>query len=120
MAQGVEHVEAALQLIESAADRMGKLGGLDERWRAAALARLTSAGTLLRATTDRFFLKTRLCLPFAAKCQEQAQALDALLAELDAQLAPDGQERLDAALEALGRAARTLDERSLMQGMAIT
>jgi hypothetical protein len=120
MAQGLEHVEAALALIQSASDKMDKLGGLQESWKTAALARLAATSALLRATTDRFFLKTRLCLPFAAKCQEQAKALDALLAELDSQLAPDAQSRLDVALDALEKAAKTLDERSLMQGMAIT
>jgi hypothetical protein len=46
--------------------------------------------------------------------------LDALLAEQSAQPTPDGQGRLDAALEALEKAVRTLDERSMMKGMAIT
>jgi hypothetical protein len=120
MSQGQEHVAAALELIEGASGAIGTLGGGEADWRAAAVARLASTTTLLRAVMDRFFLKTRLCLPFASKCEEEAAKLDALVAELGAELTPDGRTRLDAALTALERAAKTLDERSLMQGMAIT
>lgn len=120
MPQGLEHVEAALELIQSAGDGIGTLGDVEEGWRNEAVARLTSTADLLRATTGRFFLKTRLCLPFAARCEDEAKTLHALLVELRARPAPDGQTRLDAALDALGQAAKTLDERSLMQGMAIT
>jgi len=59
-------------------------------------------------------------LPFARRCEEEARLLDGLLAELGAQDTSDLQPRLVAAMEALVKAARTLDERSLMQGMAIT
>ena len=120
MPQGLEHVETALKLIERASDTIGKLGGVKEGWSSEAVARLTSTTALLRAVTDRFFLKTRVCLPFARKCEEEAIKLDALLAELCAQPASDGQDRLDAALEALEKAVKTLDERSLMRGMTIT
>jgi hypothetical protein len=120
MAQGPEHVEAALKLIESASETIGELDGVEESWRDEAVARLASTTALLRATLDRFFLKTRVCLPFARKCEEEASKLDALLAELGAQPAPDAQQRLGASLQALERAVKTLDERSMMQGMAIT
>lgn len=120
MPQGVEHVEAALKRIQSVTDAIGELGGVEEGWRAEAVARLTATADLLRTTTDRFFLKSKLCLPFAGRCEQEAGKLDALTAELRAQPAADGQSRLDAALEALEKAAKTLDERSRMQGMAIT
>jgi hypothetical protein len=120
MPQGLEHVESALKLIQSASDTIGKLGGVEEGWKNEAVARLSSTTALLRALMDRFFLKTKLCLPFAGKCEDEASRLDALLAELCAQPASDGQNRLDLALGALEKAAKTLDERSLMQGMAIT
>ena len=132
MPQGPEHVEAALKLIQSASDRLSagtqfpKLEGVREDWRSEAVARLSSTAALLRATMDRFFLKTRLCLPFARRCEDEARKLDALLAELSAQPAADAggncapAQRLNAALQALEQAAKTLDERSLMQGMAIT
>jgi hypothetical protein len=120
MSQGLEHVEAAIELIERASDTIGGLGGVQEDWKSEAVARLDPTTALLRGVTDRFFLKTRVCLPFAGKCEEEAKKLDALLAELCAQPASDGQDRLDAALEALERAVKTLDERSLMRGMSIT
>jgi len=120
MPQGLDLVEAALKLIQSVVDAIGELGGVEESWRAEAVARLTFTAALLRATMDRFFLKSKLCLPFAGKCEQEAIKLDALTAELRAQPASDGQDRLDAALGALEKAAKTLDERSRMQGMAIT
>jgi len=118
--QGVAHVEAALELAARAADRISKLGGVDEAWRTGAIDRLSATTDLLRGTTDRFYLKTRVCLPFARRCEEEARVLDGLLAGPSAQDTSDLQPRLAAAMEALVKAARTLDERSLMQGMAIT
>jgi hypothetical protein len=120
MPQGLDHVEAALKLIQSAVDAIGELGGVEESWKAEAVARLTSTAALLRATVDRFFLKSKLCLPFAGRCEQEAAKLDGLVAELRVRPASDGQDRLDAALGALEKAAKTLDERSRMQGMAIT
>ena len=120
MSQGLEHVEAALKLVESACDRIGELGGVDDSWRAEAVSRLASVTDLLRATTDRFFLKTKVCLPFARRCEDEAKALDALLVPLAAQPGVDGQGQVDGAVEAVERAAKTLDERSQMRGMTIT
>jgi hypothetical protein len=107
-------------MIESASNRIGRLGDVKESWKTEATARLASTADLLRAALDRFFLKTRLCLPFARKCEDEAKNLDALLAELHAQPVSGGATRLNAALDALEKAAKTLDERSLMQGMTIT
>ena len=120
MPQGLEHVEAALGLVQRASETITKLQGVEETRRDAATARLDVVAALLRATTGRFFLKTKLCLPFAKRCEEEAAKLDALLAELSAHPSADAPQRLNAALDALEKAARTLDERSLMQGMAIT
>ncbi len=126
MPNGPEHVEAALARIESASEALSALESVEEGWKNESLERLTSVAELLRGTTDRFFLKTRVCLPFARKCDEAAQALNELLTELNAQPAADaqpaavGQEQLSTALEALEKTARTLDERSMMQGMSIT
>ncbi|HUT20909.1 MAG TPA: hypothetical protein VM366_17280 [Anaerolineae bacterium] len=118
--QGVGHVEAALELVGRAADTISKLEGLEEMWRTEAVGRLSSITDLLSGTMDRFYLKTKVCLPFARRCEEEARRLDSLVAELSAQGTSDLQPRLAAAMEALVKAARTLDERSLMQGMAIT
>lgn len=120
MPQGIEHVETALERIQSAVDEISELSGIEEGWKADALARLTAAANLLRAATDRFFLKSKLCLPFSGRCEQEAGKLAVVAAELRAQPAADGQSRLDAALEALEKAVKALDERSRMQGMAIT
>jgi hypothetical protein len=117
---GPEYVEAALERMQSASEAIGELEVLEEGWKPETLERLASTASLLRGTMDRFFLKTRVCLPFARKCEGAARELDTLLTELDGQPASDAQGQLAAALEALEKAARTLDERSMMQGMAIT
>jgi hypothetical protein len=118
--QGVAHVEAALELAGNASASIGELQGVDEDWRAEAMETLSGASDLLRGTLDRFYLKTKVCLPFSRRCQEQAQMLLDLLSGLE-DPAPEGTEqRLQTAIDALSQAARTLDERSLMQGMAIT
>jgi hypothetical protein len=122
MPQGPEYVDAALERMERVSEAIGTLEGVAAGWKGEAAERLASVEALLRGTTDRFYLKTRVCLPFARKCEEAAQALEDTLAELSARpsATADDQGRLDAALEALEKAARTLDERSMMQGMAIT
>ena len=114
MPNGLEHVEAALEHIKGASEAFDALAGVEEGWKSEALERLGSVADLLRGTTDRYFLKTRVCLPFARKCDQAAQALGALLAE------SSDLQALSAALETLEKTARTLDERSMMQGMAIT
>ena len=121
MPQGPEYVEAALERIESASEVIGALEGVEAGWKGKALERLASTEALLRGTADRFYLKTRVCLPFARKCEEAAQALeDALTGRVGVADRATEDGRLDAALEGLEKAARTLDERSMMQGMAIT
>lgn len=110
-----ENVEATLGLIQSASETISKMTTVEESRRAAALAKLRATDARLRATTDRFFLKTRAGLPFARKCQEQAESLATFLQEP----APDGQQ-LIAAVDALEKAAKVLDERSLMQGFTVT
>ena len=120
MSEGTEHIEAALNSVQNASDAIAKLDGVEESWGTEAVARLTSCADRLRASEGRFFLKTKMCLPFARKCEETAKTLDTLLAEQVAQPTADAQQQLTAALEALDKAARTLDERSQMQGMTIT
>jgi hypothetical protein len=118
--QGVAHVEAALELARQASESIGQLEGVDEGWRAEAVGTLSGASDLLRGTLDRFYLKTKVCLPFSRRCQEQAQVLADLLSELGEPAPAGTEQRLQVAIDALAQAARTLDERSLMQGMAIT
>ena len=120
MPKGTDHVGAALEGITSAQAKIGQLENVEEQWKGEAVARLDATDALLRGTVDRFFVKTRVCLPFARKCQDAATTLDALLDNCNALPAPEAEHRLDPALEALEKAVRVLDERSLMQGMAIT
>jgi hypothetical protein len=114
MPKGPEYVEATLAKIERISTAIGGLAGVEEEWKADAEGRLAALAELLRGMGDRFFLKTRVCLPFARKCDQAADGLEALVGE------QGGQAELDAALVALEKAVRTLDERSMMQGMAIT
>ena len=114
MPKGPEYVETALEQIEGASKALSALAGVEEGWKSEAQKRLTSVAELLRGTMDRFFLKTRVCLPFARKCERAAGELAERVDE------PASQQKLETALGALEKAARTLDERSMMQGMSIT
>jgi len=113
MPNGLEYVEGTLGKMEGISAAIGALTGIEEGTKADMLGRLATIAELLQGTTDRFFLKTRVCLPFARKCEQAAEELEAVVAE-------GGQGQLEGALVALEKAARTLDERSMMQGMAIT
>jgi hypothetical protein len=123
MPNGPEYVASTLEQIKSASAQIGGLAGVEEDWKSEAQERLAAVVALLEGMGDRYFLKTRVCLPFARKCDAAAQALNELLAGLsDAPEggAPDARQQVSTALEALEKTARTLDERSMMQGMAIT
>ena len=115
MPSGPEYVEATLAKVERASTAIGAPAGADAGWKSEAQERLAAVAELLRGTTDRFFLKTRVCLPFARKCDQAADKLETLAGEQAPQ-----ETALEAALAALEKAARTLDERSMMQGMSIT
>jgi hypothetical protein len=114
MPKGPEYVEATLDKIERISTAIGGLAGVEDGWKTDASGRLAALVELLQGMSDRFFLKTRVCLPFARKCDQAAGGLETLVAE------QGEQKQLEAALVALEKAARTLDERSMMQGMAIT
>jgi len=122
MPNGPEYVEATLAKLERASTAIGALDGVQESWKAEAQTRLVAVAELLRGMTDRFFLKTRVCLPFARKCDQAAlkleATLEALAGEQGEQAPPEA--ALETALAALEKTARTLDERSMMQGMSIT
>jgi hypothetical protein len=91
---------------------------LDASWRAEMGQRVSKAASALEGLQDRFFLRSRLCLPFAERCAKAAAALGDALTGMQAGEAND--ETFDDALAALEKAARALDSRSTMQGMAIT
>jgi hypothetical protein len=119
MPKGPEYVEAALAKIERISAAIGGAVEIEEGWKADAQGRLAALVELLHGMGDRFFLKTRVCLPFARQCDQSAAELETLVGEALAN-ERGGQQELDAALEALEKTVRTLDERSMMQGMSIT
>jgi len=120
MPNGPEYVKATLAKIESISAAMGGLAGVEDGWKADAQGRLAALVELLQGMGDRFFLKTRVCLPFARKCDQAAEGLEALVSEQGGLTQGDGMLKLEAALVVLEKTVRTLDERSMMQGMAIT
>ena len=120
MPNGPEYVEATLAKIESISAAIGGLAGAEDEWKTNAQGRLAALVELLQGMGDRFFLKTRVCLPFARKCDQAAEGLEALVSELGGLSQGDGMQKLETALVVLEKAVRTLDERSMMQGMAIT
>ena len=120
MAQGPDHVLAALTVCQQAADGIGAMEGLDEAWTTEIASRLDVVGERLEEVKDRFFIKSKLCLPFAARCARQATSLQAALSSLSDGADATSQQRLSEALAALEKATKALDDRSSMQGMTIT
>jgi hypothetical protein len=119
MSDGQAHVETALALCRSAKEDLSTFVESDQGWISETIARVEGTEATLEGLKDRFFVRSRLCLPFAARClaeaQELEQAVQALQPDSDGQVAAVG-----AALSALEKAVRALDSRSAMQGMAIT
>jgi hypothetical protein len=99
---------------------MGSLDGPDGEWKTVAQERMARAMDQLKENEERFFLKTRMSVPFARRSETAARALGAALKALDPSDPEDGLAAVGAALDALEKALRTLDERSQMKGMAIT
>ena len=120
MPTGQEHVQQTLDACQAIRDALGNGGGAGEDWRQALDDRLESLCATLRGMEGRFFLRSKLCLPFAARCSRQAEAVGLLATELDGDPSEAAQRRLSEALALLEKAVQTLDERSQMQGMAIT
>ena len=122
MSKGEEHVVAALATCQSMSAQAAALNGLDANWASDMSERLSTVSEMLQQVQGRFFLRSKLCLPFARRCSTEAERLQGELAALDS--GDDANDQAVArALEALGtleRAVRTLDERSEMKGMAIT
>lgn len=120
MTLGEEHVFRTMDICREVAGQLAALDALDGAWRTEASERLGHLEGTLDQVKDRFILKSKVCVPFAARCEEQARAL---VASLPALREAPGEEAMGAfagALDALDRAVRTLDERSDMRGMAIT
>ena len=118
--QGEEHVLRTMELCRGIAGGVSALSALDEGWRSEAGERLGRLEGTLDQVKDRIILKSKVCLPFAARCEEHARALEQSLQALRQDPGSDAMGAFAASLDALDKAVRTLDERSDMRGMAIT
>jgi hypothetical protein len=114
MPQGEEYLADALARCRQMAGQIVTLEQGDEAWRSDVGQRLSAVADLLQSMEGRFFLRSKLCLPFARRCAEGAESLEATLGRAEVA------SQVDQMLQALELAARTLDERSQMQGMSIT
>ncbi|MBM3187491.1 MAG: hypothetical protein FJZ90_02080 [Chloroflexi bacterium] len=120
MPTGTEHVQAVSGLCQTITERLETLADADGAWKAEAIARLQAMRGTLDGMGDRFFLKSKLCMPFAARCVREAEGLQGVLKQLEAGADDQARQRFAEALNLLEKAVQTLDERSTMQGMAIT
>ena len=120
MSKGQEQVQAALEICRNASGGMRALTAVEEGWKTEAERKLACVQEVLDSIMDKFFLKTKLCLPFTSRCEEEARGLEETLRGLDARPDGDALQRIISALDALEKAAKALENRSAMQGMAIT
>ena len=120
MSTGQEQVQVALDLCQNISGGVRTLTIADDGWKTEVAGRLDRVQQVLDGVKDRFFLRTKLCLPFAARCGREAQRLEEMLRSLDGDADGAAQQRFTGALTALEKAAKALEDRSTMQGMAIT
>lgn len=126
MPTGLDHVLTTVALCQHLNQDMLALHGVEDVWKQRMLARLEKVRCDLAAMQDSFFLRSKLCLPFAARCEQEARKLEGLLDTLRSSAPPSssgGDETLQVfagILDALERAVKVLDERSNAQGMVIT
>jgi hypothetical protein len=81
-------------------------------------ARLARVETVLAGMQDRFFLRSKLCLPFATRCEQEAKKLEQVLQGWTAEA--HSSRAVQDALKSLEQAVKLLDDRSGAQGMVIT
>ena len=120
MSQGQDQVHAALEICWSVSEGVGKLAAVQGEWKAETAGRLQHVQEVLDGMRDKFFLRTKLCVPFTARCEKEAGRLGEALGGLEAVPGEDAQQGFDSALAALEKSAKALEDRSAMRGMAIT
>lgn len=120
MSKGQEQTQAALEVCRKAAEAVDKAGDAEDEWNAERIGTLRRAQEALDRVMPKFFLKTKLCIPFTSRCEKAARRLDETLEELDGHPEHDVRERFTIALDALQKAAKVLEDCSDMQGMSIT
>ena len=117
---GQEQVQAVVSICRTAAGAVGALASLDEEWKTEAVRRLEDVQEALEAVMDRFFLRTKLCLPLTKKCREAANKLEEAVTTLVAHADEAAQRGFLNALDALEKAVKPLVKRAAMRGMSIT
>lgn len=120
VSQGQDQVQAALDRCCSVSEGVAGLGSVEGEWRAEVTERLEGVRMLLEGMRDRFFLRTRLCVPFTSRCEVEARRLEEALGALEAAPGEGARQGFGSALAAVEKSAKALEERSAMQGMAIT
>ena len=117
---GQEHVQQALATCVRVKERASNMARTDDSRPTEWTARIDSIAQTLAGLQDRFFVRTKLCLPFAIRCADEARKVEEALAALADARGDDAHRNVLTALSTLERAARALEERSSMDGMAIT
>ena len=120
MPTGLDHVLAAIALCQRLIRGMSALQGVEDAPKQSLTLRLEKVHCDLMMMQDRFFLRSKLCLPFAARCEQEARKLEGALGNLGASGGPESLHSFGGTLEALERAVKVLDDRSAAQGMVIT
>jgi len=120
MSKGQEQVQVALEICRKASGEVGELALVEQGWNNQVARKLERIHEALDGVKDKFFLRTKLCLPFASRCEKEARRLEETLRPLEARPDEDAQQQFISALDALESAAKALKDRSDMQGMAIT
>ena len=120
MSLGQDQAQAALEICRNVSEGLDKLDAAEEDWKAGAMECLESIGTILEETSDKFFLRMKLSVPFTSRCERDAKRLKGAFRALEG--APDGSAEgsFNSALAALEKSAKALEERSAMGGMTIT
>ncbi len=118
MPTGLDHVQATIALCQRLSAIVSALEGVDKAAVDDATARLARVESGLASMQDRFFLRSKLCLPFAVRCEQEAKKLELALASWTA--AAQSPRAVQDALGSLEQAVRVLDDSSSAQGMVIT
>jgi hypothetical protein len=121
MPTGLDHVLTTVALCERLTQELPALAGVEDVWKQRMVTRLEKVRSDLVAMQERFFLRSKLCYPFAARGEQEARKLEGAFAALPGSGADDpARQAFSTSLEALERAVKVLDERSNAQGMVIT
>jgi hypothetical protein len=118
MPTGLDHVQATIALCQRLSASVSASQVVDKPAADEVATRLANAQVALAGMQDRFFLRSKLCLPFAVRCEEEAKKLEVALESWTAQT--QSSRAVHDALKSLEQAVRVLDDSSGAQGMVIT